>query len=899
MAEITLQNFWAWSILLPLAWALLIAFSWRRKFKPFGAFLLRLTIITLLTVALAQPTLVPDIVAEDISDAAERLVVLVDQSASLGQTGQQSLRAEAARLTQEHPDAYVLHFANQPVLVINPLSPPQEQPQTTPGDTLDPTLSNLAEALVMGGELLNNIPGRLVLLSDGIPTDGDTKTALNQLVQNNIPVDVFIPNQGDIQAWQNFQNDVKLVDIQVPKSLRKGESFNVDVSIHTDVPTKITLNLKQPSTGTILAEDVVDLEAGLNKFSFSAWASELGPQTFRATIAADEDFQAENNRASAFTQVYPTSRILMIADDNNAGLAAGTLLQEAGYEVEIISAVAVPDDLSQLEAYDGMVLLNVSAKALKLEQMIAIQEFVQSLGRGLLVTGGRDSYDLGHYEDTPLAELLPVSLEPPLREERPPVALLLMLDHSGSMAEEKEDEEVDVRESAANRLTMAKEAVIRAVDFLGPQDLIGILIFDNRNEWVVPFQEVQDGAELLKIQQKIARIPPGGGTQILEAMEQGLPELIGQDTAASRLAVLVTDGKSFDGERTIDDYNFLVDQALESNITLSTIALGTDADFELMAHLAERGRGRYHFAKYPDELPDLTISESDILRTNALQEGDFGVAVGEPHSIIRGIFTPLADESQSQAPNINGYLAMTPRLESEIPLQIGQGDPLLSVWGYGLGRVAAWSSDTGEEWTAGWRDWPELSRFWGQVVGYTLPAPDTGLLQLTTTIEPDGTLLITVDGVTATGQPVDFAKTEAILTTPAGQQEPIRLQQVAPGRYERRVKLANPGAYQVNVVQARPNEPDAVGETGFVLPYSAEYALPAENSGNVLLTDIAQATGGKILALGQPLSSEIFATDQAADLTTPKEIWPWLLLIALLLWPLEIAWRRWGRLRIQ
>ena len=105
-----------------------------------------------------------------------------------------------------------------------------------------------------------------------------------------------------------------------------------------------------------------------------------------------------------------------------------------------------------------MVLINVSARSLELEQMIAIQEFVRSLGRGLVVTAGRDSFSLGAYEDTPLADLLPVTLEPPPREERPPVALLLIIDHSGSMLEVSEP---------ATKLAMAKEAAIRATDVLG------------------------------------------------------------------------------------------------------------------------------------------------------------------------------------------------------------------------------------------------------------------------------------------------------------------------------------------------------------------------------------------------------------------------------------------------
>ena len=92
MAEIVLQNPWALSVVLPLAWLVLIVYSWRRRFKPFGAFLLRLAIIVLLALALARPTAVPTLEAEELAETYERLVVLVDQSASLGEQGQRRVR---------------------------------------------------------------------------------------------------------------------------------------------------------------------------------------------------------------------------------------------------------------------------------------------------------------------------------------------------------------------------------------------------------------------------------------------------------------------------------------------------------------------------------------------------------------------------------------------------------------------------------------------------------------------------------------------------------------------------------------------------------------------------------------------------------------------------------------
>lgn len=922
MAEIILQNPQA-LLFLPLLWLLFLFFAWRRRFRPFGAFILRLGIIVLVVLALSRPAFVPPSAASQAA-ASQRLVLLVDQSASLGEAGQQALRAEAARLAQEAPNSLTVYFASRPVVTAPDLPPETGATTASPeAADLNPTLTNLAEALTLGAQLLNDQPGRLLLLSDGLANQGDTAAALTTLARQNIPVDVLLPGAATLQNWHNQPNEVRLVKLSVPPVLRQGETFTVEVTAHSLTAIQAKLSLTQGDQP--LAEDVVSLEPGLNLFTFEAKADSLGPQTILATVAATEsaDGEGSNNRLGAFTQVYPPPQLLVVSDDQGSAGRFTLQLRQAGFVVDRLRSAELPTRLSELEPYAGMILANVSARRLQLEQIVAIQEFVRSLGRGLLVTAGRDSFSLGGYEDTPLEELLPVLLEPPPREERPPVTLLLIIDHSGSMLETSQP---------VTKLAMAKEAAIRATNILGPQDLIGVLMFDNTYEWVIPFQQVSDGAALVDIQQRIARIPGGGGTRILQALDIGLPALAEQEAASTaRHAVLLTDGKSFDGVEGPAAYHEVIDAAQEANITLSTIAIGQEADQELLSYLAERGRGRYHFAPAPEELPELTIAESDILRSNAIQEGEFRPGIFTPHPMLRGLFTtsPLLDESTlEELPNLAGYLAQTPKPRAEIPLQVGPGDPLLTAWGYGLGRVAAWTSDTGQEWAGEWAAWSKAGQFWGQVIGYTLPAPSLGLLQLEAQVEDDGVATLTAEGITATGQTVDLARTEAILTTPGGREVPLTLRQVAPGRYQQRLHLPDPGLYQLHATQARGDEPEEAATLGFMVPYPAEFALPAEGSGEPLLRQIATSTAGRTFSLGvagctfqvagcqeteppDPVTQTLIENlqSQLSDMLTGKaagagpsseiELWPWPLLAALILWPIEIAWRRWGRLRIQ
>ena len=876
MATIDLQSpVFLWG--LPLLWLLLLLFAWRRHFKPLGAMLLRLAIVVLAVLALARPVYLPPPAAAPGDEYQSHLVALVDQSAGLDAAEQQMLREEAGRLAGEFDSSTVLYFADR-ALLATPGSGQEEIP-------LNGEVSNLAEALTMGARLLKNQPGRLVLLSDGFATEGDTIEAARQLAGQGIRVDTVGLPAPRLQAGP----EIRLVDLRVPPSLREGEAFSIDLVIHSSHQAEATLNLAQGET--VLAEDVVPLDPGLNPFTFEANALGIGLHTFRAVVAVEveDDGQPVNNSLAAFTQVYPAPRILVVGDDREQTVRFAGYLANAGFDPATMVPGQLPDRLSRLEDYAGMVLLNISARSLELEQMIAVQEFVRSLGRGLLVTGGRNSFSLGSYEDTPLADLLPLSMEPPPREERPPVVLLLVIDHSGSMVER----------AVTTKLVMAKEAAIRATDILGPEDRIGVLMFDDEFDWIVPFQPVSDGAALLEIQRRIATIPAGGGTHILTALEESLPALAQQEVpGGARHAVLLTDGRSFDGTRGLADYDQLIEEALRVNITLSTIAIGQGADQDLLAHLAERGLGRYHFAAEPEELPALTIAESAILRSNAVQEGDFKPAVYAPHPLLRGLFS--AGNVESELPELSGYVAMTPKPRAEIALQAGPGDPLLTTWGYGLGRVVAWSSDTGNDWTPAWLNWPMTARFWGQMMGYTLPAPDLGLLQVQAEVGPQGEVTLTAAGVTATGQTVDLVSTQAALVTPAGRRVTVHLRQTAPGRYQQRLLLPDPGAYEVRVIQERTGgELDEKATIGFVVPYPAEYGLPAEGTGRPLLEQIADISGGRYLDLSESAAAMTPAITPDDPARRARELWPWLLLAALVLWPIEIAWRRWGRLRIQ
>jgi Ca-activated chloride channel homolog len=126
----------------------------------------------------------------------------------------------------------------------------------------------------------------------------------------------------------------------------------------------------------------------------------------------------------------------------------------------------------------------------------------------------------------------------------------------------------------------------------------------------------------------------------------------------------------------------------------------------------------------------------------------------------------------------------------------------------------------------------------------------------------------------------------AIVNGPEDFSETLRLQQVAPRRYEARLPLPNQGKYQV-IVQGSGNERTESVTGGFIVSYSAEYLRFRSNP--IMLKEIQEATGGKILQIDSP-SDDVFG--ERLPRSSSRPIFDWLLISLVILLPIDVAVRR-------
>jgi len=125
------------------------------------------------------------------------------------------------------------------------------------------------------------------------------------------------------------------------------------------------------------------------------------------------------------------------------------------------------------------------------------------------------------------------------------------------------------------------------------------------------------------------------------------------------------------------------------------------------------------------------------------------------------------------------------------------------------------------------------------------------------------------------------------------QLEPLQaaLEQVGPGRYAGTLRADEPGAYLVRVAQTRDGADSASRTLGIVSPAAEEFRQLGVDE--EALAGYARAGGGRSLEIDEEgeAAASVWAHDiEAAAFPTP--VWPFLLLLAMTLVPIDVGVRR-------
>ncbi|MCA9286577.1 MAG: VWA domain-containing protein [Phycisphaerales bacterium] len=836
--------------------------------------LVRMLLIACLALALAEPALRRE--RDDIA-----VVAVVDASGSVRRFGGHDGAAlDAVRqwidvaARERRPDdrfGLVVFDGVSTVLA----APRRAGPTDETIDVVRADGTDIEQALRLGLALLPpDAAGRLVLASDGNETTGDAMRAARELaVPDGIPIDV-------LPIAYSVKGDVQVVRIDAPTVARPGETVRTRVVLDSSSPVRGRLVMLREGEPIDLNGDApgrslpLSLPSGR---SVQIVDVPLGTTPVNRIVAAFEpedpidDAVAENDRAEAIVTTPTSGAVLIVRGGGAEGGAFSALLQAAGLPVTEGGPEGVPIDLLSLQAFDLVVLDDVAAHQLDGVQQEALAEYVDRLGGGLIMTGGPQGFGAGGWKGSPVEAILPVALDVPLQLRRPKAALVLVLDRSGSMR-------ASVAGARATQQEVANEGAALAIESLSARSYVGVISFAESAHVVVPLQ-VNDDPKAMSAQ--VRRIAPNGGTNIRRALQAAHDMLRGVDDVERKQVVFLTDGRSQGGPPEP-----IVEAMAKDGITVTTIAVGDEADQELLRRLAEIGGGRFFPVRNPKVLPRVLVDSVQVVNRPLIREDRF-----EP--IVEPTGSPLA-AALAGAPPLDGLVITAPRPDPRavVELRSPEGEPLLAHWQAGLGRTTAFTSELEGTWSAEWTDWSGWGPFW-LLVARTTARPALGRgLSLSTSID-DGTLLIEVaTDSSEEGAAIDPStlRVEGAVHRPDGTKEPLRLRQVGPNRFESEVPASMAGAYVVTLLPRAGERVLAPLIGGATRPGGIE--LRRYRSDIATLRAMAEATGGRLLNLEEPATAHLFDPAGLPRSASQRPLWPALLWIALALFMVDVALRR-------
>jgi len=607
--------------------------------------------------------------------------------------------------------------------------------------------------------------------------------------------------------------------------------------------------------GRLLASRDVELAAGPNHVALELAFPEEGVNALELRVSAPGDAHREDDVLPRLATATARQRVLYVEGRPASARYLRRALIEAGLDVTTGGReVARP---GSLDAHDAVILSDVPARWLSRAFQTELQGFV-SRGGGLVLIGGESVYGREGYSDSVVEATLPVHFR--IREEKRDLALMVVLDKSYSMKGPK--------------MELAKEATKAALDLLEERHRFGVVSFDWDPYVTVALQPATDKPALFE---EIGRIRASAQTNIFPALEEAVQQLAASD-AKDKHVILLSDGRSYP-----DDYEKLVDRMREAEITVSTVAVGAEADRELLASIAAWGLGRRYAIEDASRVQQIFIEETRRAVQATLVEEPFRPVLRQPSAVLEGL-------DLAGAPPLLGYVSTQPRDAAEVLLESANGAPVLARWRFGLGTAVAFTSDAKDRWAADWLEWPGYGRFWGQVVRDALrsqPAPRT----LEVTRDGDRAHAVATLRDSA-GQPRDGLRLLLAAVRDDGFEQTVPLPQVGLGRYATELPLPGGGSgWRFRVVGGGGEDAPEAALAPRLASERRLAPLDAE-----ALSRIAALTGGRF---GPAAETALRERGETARVPTP--LLPWLAGAALVVWLLDVAvrrapwfWRRWA-----
>lgn len=494
----------------------------------------------------------------------------------------------------------------------------------------------------IGNALLNNMIGNdnILLLSDGNSNRGkDLQDVLSFASTINSTVNI---------VELNPKNNDASIAITGSKYVLSGLSNPFYIEI--DAVGTVNYNAVVKLDGKIIKEfsgkesTIEELELSLKE----------GNHKLEAELITT-DHNQENNIFYKTITVLEKPRVLYVSSQISP---MDNIFKEI-YDLDV--KPSIPNNLDQ---YFGVIINDQPASVLE-SQTQKLTNYVLE-GNGLMVIGGSKSYDLGSYDSSQFQTLLPTKVGVGEIENVTDLNIVLIIDISVSSGIETE---------AGTVVNIEKAQAINVFNQLHPKDYLGVVAFNKEAHIISELRRVEQQVDTPA---KISKLQNQGGTY----METGLieAEKMLENAAGNKNVIIISDGKT----KNPSQVSTIAQRLKKKGITVFTVGVGPATDEEYMDALAIVGGGTYFKTSSLDKLSIVFGKERSVDKKEWML-----VPFNQQHFIMNGVDLNA---------KIYGFNQVVPKATAQMLVSTDSGNPILTTWRFGLGRVVSLTTDGGNKW---------------------------------------------------------------------------------------------------------------------------------------------------------------------------------------------------------
>jgi uncharacterized membrane protein len=521
------------------------------------------------------------------------------------------------------------------------------------GWTDAPVRSFSGDATPLGDRIMQYaLPGSaLLLVSDGNSNSGrplaDSLALARASNATTFAISLF-PVRDDASVEISGTNTAVLAgDYPFKVIVRSARGYKGPLSVFAD---------NQP----IFSETVVANTSASIKISHSFL--ETGNHVLRAEISPDN--VPINDKYVKAVYVVPKPDVLLVSNGNSP---LATDLNDL-YKLTI-----VPELADNLQGYKAVVLDDIPYNS----NLDWLADYVRE-GGGLVVVGGENAFEMGGYRNSRLEEFLPVRSVPSVFEGGKTVIFVLDISFSLLTARTKD---------GTSLLDYEKALAVELLKSPHLQDYkVGLVVFGSRAYDVLDPVPLSRAKDILT--EKISSLAPAGTEN--SHLDTGLDlarDMLNVSGGDGELIIL-SDGNLYNYPQVVErSISLLRQMDLRTRLIQVQAFPGMTGKF---GYLADQTGSDYSEFVYPDSL------------TTSLQEPS--PSTTPPQDSLTGYMASVVNKNHYITADlelnatVSGFNDVTPKAGAERLAALSDGKPVLTVWRYGLGRVAALSVDDGISW---------------------------------------------------------------------------------------------------------------------------------------------------------------------------------------------------------